>query len=143
MRHFISLALIIILGLGLAGCGKPDRKTADIKLLDACVAAVKILYSPEDTFDIKEKSFSKDKEKNGLELRKVHVMAHYVQNGGYIQMKEYNCWFEEVSGFMGFSQKFHRLEKDGQRFGNFDGTMEGDFQDLLKIQDAMEVILRK
>lgn len=143
MRFIISFMIVAALSLGLAACGKPDRKTADQNLLRACETIVKTLYAPEDSLEIQEKSFSDDKSHDGLELRKVHFMAHYVRNGGYIEAKEYNCWFEERVGFMGYLPKFFRLEKDGERYGNFGGTVEGDYSELLKIQQVSEDILMK
>lgn len=142
MRNILSLALVATLCLGLAACGKPDRKTADKKLLKACELAIKSLYQPEDTFDIKEKNFSNDKSHEGVELRKVHFMAYYVQNGGAIQEKHYYCWFEETIGFMGYLPKFYRLDRDGEKYGNYDGEIMGDYSELLKLQQVVEDALK-
>lgn len=141
MRHLITCFCIVALSLTLAACGKPDRKSADTKLASACEAAIRTLYAKEDTLDIKDKQFSDDKSHDGLELRRVYFNAEYVQNGGVIEMKEYTCWFEERTGLFGYLPKFFKMDVAGTRYGNFDGTIEGDYGALIKIQDATETVL--
>lgn len=142
MRNIITLSLIAALSLGIAACGKPDRKLADKKLEAACSAAVKALFPTDDTLEFKNKTFSDDKAHDGHELRKVHLVAHYVRDGGLIEQKTFDCWFEESSGMKGSVQKFYRITSDGQNFGNFDGTMSGDLNEFLKAQEAADAVLR-
>lgn len=139
MRSFVSLFLV----LTLAACGAPDRKVVDRKMLDACTAAVKALYAPEDTLDVQQKSFSNEKSHDGLDLRRVHLTTHFVRNGGYIEQKDFDCWFEERTGLTGYLIKFYRLDWEGQHYGNVDGKIEGDYAALMKLQQVTEDILLK
>lgn len=141
MRFITMAALCVCLMVGLTACGKPDRKTADARLATACEAAVKVLYDSKDTLTIREKLFSDESSQDGLGLRTVKLFAHYVQDGGSIEAREYTCSFEERSGLFGYLPKFYRMSKDGLKYGNFNGTIEGDFGDLIKIQEATEKVL--
>jgi hypothetical protein len=143
MKRLVATTLALSLAVSLAACGKPDRQTADAKLADACVAAVKALYAPEDTLTVKEKTFANDKSQDGTPLRTAKLTAHYVRNGGIIEQKEYSCSFEEKGGMFAYQANFYRMTKDGMNYGNFNGSMEGDYGDLLKIQEATEGVLSK
>lgn len=138
MRHFITSFVVLALTLALAACGQPDRKAADQKFLKACTAMIKHFYPPEDMIEVRESSFSDDKDGDGTKLRKVHVAAQYTRNRGFVENRTYDCWFTESRGIGGYHPSFYRIEFDGQRFGKFNGQVEGESTMIIEFQTITE-----
>jgi hypothetical protein len=140
-RRALAVSLIALLcSLPLTACG-PTREQEDARLMNACVTVVKGLYEADDVIDVKEKTFSSEKSPEGTSLRNVKIHAYYTHNRGAIEEKDYVCAFEETSGLFGYNPHFYRLDKAGVKYGNFSGTIEGDLQDMIKINDAMVAAL--
>jgi hypothetical protein len=138
-QRFFLLALALP-ALCLAGCG-PNRAAMDKTLSRACLAGVKSLYDEGDTFDVKKEEFSSEKSPEDSKLRTVRLHVYYTHNGGAIEEKDYACSFEESAGLFGFgsSTRFYRLDLAGEKYGNFDGTVYGDLNDMLKLSTAMKL----
>ena len=138
MKRRSLLPLLAVLAL--AACG-PTREQEDAKLFTACTAVVKSLYDPADTIEVKEKSFFSEKSPDQTNLRTVKIHAYYTHDRGIIEEKDYVCSFEENPGFIGYAPRFYRMDKAGTKYGNYDGTIEGDLQDMIKINQAMVAAL--
>jgi len=139
-RPFSSLGALALV-LTLASCG-PGRAAADAKLSSACLAAVKMMHGPDDTYDIKDTVFQSEKSTEKTNLRVVRIHALYTQSHGVLQDKDYSCAFEETSGLFGYKAAFYRMEFDDQKLGNFDGHITGDLDQMVKINQAMSEILQ-
>ena len=140
-RHFFVFFVTGFLAFLSACGGPPDRAAADKKLEAACLAGIKALYSSEDSIEVVNRGFGSEKAHDGANLRKVTLGATYVQGGGAVELRDYACWFEETTGIMGYLPKFYRLEKDGEEYGNYDGTIRGGYAELLKLQQETEAVL--
>jgi hypothetical protein len=140
-RRSLAVSLIALLcALPLNACG-PTREQEDGRLMKACVTVVKNLYDADDLIEVKEKTFTSEKSPEGTNLRTVKIHAYYTHNRGIVEEKDYVCSFEETSGLFGYNPRFYRLDKAGMKYGNFSGTIEGDLQDMIKINEAMVAAL--
>jgi hypothetical protein len=135
---FLILALLPVLAL--SACG-PTREEEDAKLLTACATTLKSMYEGDDTIEIKDKSFSSEKSPDATTLRTVKIHAYYTHNKGNIEEKDYVCSFEEDQGFLGYSPRFYRMDMSGTKYGNYDGTIQGDLNDMIRINQAMVAAL--
>jgi hypothetical protein len=136
-----KFSFFLLAALLLAGCG-PSREQTDAKIFSACTTVLKSLYEPGDNIDVKEKTFSSEKLGDGTSLRIVKIRAYFSHDQGIIEEKNYTCTFSETSGLFGYNPAFYSLDRDGMKYGNFNGTIEGDMQDMIKINDAMVAALR-
>lgn len=129
-----------LLALSLAACG-PGREAHDKRLAEACVAALKVMYPAEDAIELKSASFSNEKSPDDTKLRTAKIYAHYIRNRGLIEDKTYTCSFEETPAIFGYQARFYRLDRDGLKLGVYDGIMNGDLGDILKVNDVVTKIL--
>lgn len=136
---FCFLTLLV-----LASCA-PARGDADKKLARACAAAVEVLAEPGTEIFIKDSFFNSSKASDGLDLRGVTIEARISVNKGAYRQKTYECAYEERFGpfNIGYSAKFHHMKMDGIEYGNIDGTISGDFNELMKITQATDDVLLK
>lgn len=140
MRRILSTLALLLL---VTGCG-PSRSDADAKLDRACLAAANVM-SPSGTEIFPEKSsFDKGTSSDGLKLRKVTISARVSVNKGAYSLRNFNCTFEESVGAfgIGYSARFHSLDMDnGTKYGNIDGTISGDFNEIAKISQTVDAVL--
>jgi hypothetical protein len=130
-KRILALCLL----LAATGCG-PQREAADARLSKTCLAIVKGLYNnPEDSVEPKDTVFQSMKSHDNTNVRVVNIHAIYIHEHGAMQEKDYACAFEEGAGLFGYKASFFRITFDGKKYGNFDGTMEGDLEVLVKIND--------
>jgi hypothetical protein len=139
-RALIVPLIAILCALPLSSCG-PTREQEDAKLLSACTTVLKSLYDPEDTIEVKEKSYESEKSPEDTNLRTVKLHAYYTHDHGVVEEKDYVCSFEETAGIFGYNPRFYHLDKAGTKYGNFSGIIEGDLQDMIKINQAMVAAL--
>ncbi|MCK4945265.1 MAG: hypothetical protein KAS59_03275 [Alphaproteobacteria bacterium] len=138
-RYFILITFMILL-LTATSCA-PSREVADKKLASACEGSIKILYEQNDKIDIQKTSFLSRKGHDNVSLRIVKLDANFVRSDGIIQEKTWTCSYKEQWSIFGYMPEFYSLEKDGMRYGNFDGKIVGDFEALMKINIATEEAL--
>lgn len=137
MKRFLLTA---VLCLAVAGCA-PSREARDQKLYQACIASVKALSYGELVFEDEKKLFADETAYNGVTLRRVTIEADVSEDSSAYDRKTYTCWFEDRTTMFGWQAKFHHMEFDGRRLGNYEGTLKGDLQDMMKINDVTEGIL--
>jgi hypothetical protein len=140
MTHRILLSIALVSTLALTACG-PSRSAEDAKLSKACQAALAAMYDPEDTIEVKETKYVDEKSAEDTKLRTVHFHAYYTHQHGAIEEKDYSCAFEESPGLFGFSPRFYRMDRGDIKYGNFDGTINGGLDDMLKITTAVNKVL--
>ena len=138
-RFFPVMALLALLTA--TGCG-PNREDADRQLQRACTAALKAVYGSNDTLEVKEAAFTAEQSTEDTPLRVVTINAFYTHNGGIVEEKDYMCAFEEQFGIWGYDARFYRLDRDGAKYGNFDGVVHGDLQDMIRINQAVTAMLK-
>lgn len=138
-RYFILITFMILL-LTATSCA-PSREVADKKLASACEGSIKILYEQNDKIDIQKTSFLSRKGHDNVSLRIVKLDANFVRSDGIIQEKTWTCSYKEQWSIFGYMPEFYSLEKDGMRYGNFDGKIVGDFEALMKINIETEKAL--
>lgn len=138
-RHFFLMTVLFCL-LAVAAC-KPDRKQTDLKLAAGCQDSIRALSEPVDQIDFKKSSFKSEKSHDGLLLRTVTLDAHFIHDHGMMVEKTYTCTYNEVSDLFGYKAEFYRLEKDGNKYGNYNGQALGELEDLLKINHSLEATL--
>jgi hypothetical protein len=138
-RIVLATAAIACLSMMLTGCG-PSRKAADQKLSGACLAAVKAISDSGDTIELQNATFGSEKQ-GDIDLRTVVLDAQFSHDRGIISEKTYTCTFEEHSGVFGYKPEFYSMEKDGQKYGNFDGTIQGDLDTMTRINNAVTTAL--
>jgi hypothetical protein len=139
-RRALALLITLLPVLALSACG-PSREVEDGKLLTACTTVLQSLYDPDDTIEVKQKSFLSEKSPEDSSLSTVKIHAYYTHAHGVVEEKDYVCSFEENPGIFGYAPRFYRLDKAGTKYGNFDGTIEGDLNDMIKINQAMVAAL--
>lgn len=134
-----------LLGVAALAACAPARPEADKNLAKACIAAVEVLAEPGTEFFIKDSFFNSKKSSDGLDLREVTVEAKISVNKGAFRLKTYECAFEERFGpfNVGYSAKFHHMKMNGIEYGNIDGSISGDFDELMKITQATDAVLFK
>ncbi len=140
MSRYFILITFMILSLTATSC-VPSREVADKKLASACEGSIKILYEQNDKIDIQKTSFLSRKGHDNVSLRIVKLDANFVRSDGIIQEKTWTCSYKEQWSIFGYMPEFYSLEKDGMRYGNFDGKIVGDFEALMKINIETEKAL--
>ena len=138
-RHLVSLAILVFMT---ASCA-PARDATDKKLEKACLAAVTALANEGTEIFPQNTAYRYEKSDDGLDLRTVMIEARTSVNKGAYRVSSYLCSFEEKSGpfGLGYSAKFHHMEESGMKYGNYKGEIHGDFNDLMKITNAMDGVL--
>ena len=131
--HWLPVLTVV---LSLAACA-PERAEADKKLSSACEAAIRALAGPGAQIEIRTTAFEKGTGVENVPLRIVKFTTLLVQDHGEVQGKSYTCSFKEQWHMFGVAQEFYSLEKDQEKYGNFDGHIEGDILELQKINDAV------
>ncbi len=142
MRQFIKYTIFGFCILMVSACA-PAREDADAKLLKACKASVEAVSSSnEKIHKITAQTFVDKKSHDGLDLRVVTIKARVTVGDSAFRQKKYVCYFQERIGVfgIGYSVEFYRLDKSGRMYGNVDGTIMGDFNDNMKINQAVEKI---
>ncbi|MFH1158605.1 MAG: hypothetical protein V1721_06960 [Pseudomonadota bacterium] len=137
MSRYFILMTALFLSLAATSCA-PSRERADKKLAAACEGSIRSLYEQNDRIDIRKTSFLSGKGHGDVSLRIVKLDADFARNGGIVQEKTWTCSYKEQWSLFGYMPEFYNLEKDGARYGNFDGKIVGDFADLMKINAATE-----
>ena len=143
MKNLVKICFMSFILLTVVACA-PSREEADKKLLKACKAAVEAVSpSREKIHKIISQKFEDKKSHDGLDLRVVTIEGKVTIGDGPYRKKKYTCSFEEKFGVfgIGYSVDFWLLDRDGDMYGNVDGTIMGDFNDNLKINQAVENIL--
>jgi len=140
MSRYFILMTFMILSLTAISCA-PSREVADKKLAVACEGSIKALYEKNDRIDIQKTSFISKKGYDNVSLRIVKLDAKFIRYGGIIQEKTWTCSYKEQWSIFGYMPEFYSLEKDGARYGNFDGKIVGDFEALMKINMETEKVL--
>ncbi len=139
-QRILFLTAITLSSLLLASC--EDRAAEDTKLATACVAGLQAMYDPEDVIEIKQTSFLSEKSSENTNLRTVKIHAYYTHNHGTTEEKDYLCSFEEGSSLLGFNPRFYHMDRDGMRYGNFDGVVDTNLSDIMKINQAVAPLLK-
>jgi hypothetical protein len=141
MRRYTRLIFPLFLSLAVAGCA-PSRGAADKKLAAACEAAVKVTFSgTADQISNAKASFSFEKSHDGRQLRVVALSVKHSHDGGTPEDKTYTCAYAENWTFFSYLPEFYNLERDGQKYGNFDGMLLGDMLTMTKIVEASSKVL--
>lgn len=140
MLYRISSLLAVVLII--TSCA-PARGASDKKLEKACLGAVTIMVEDGTELFPQNTSFKTEKSHDQLDLRTVMIEARISVNKGAYRVENYTCSFEEKSGpfGVGYSAKFYRMEMSGMQYGNFDGHIQGEFNDLMKITTAVDDVL--
>lgn len=137
----LFLFLPLLLSLGLTGCA-PSRGAADSKLAVACEASIKAVFTdPKEHIEVEKASFSFVKSYDGLKLRTVTLNAKYTYGDSQPDDKTYTCAYSEEWSLISWLPEFYNLEKDTDKYGNFNGSILGDPAVLAKISEANEKIL--
>lgn len=137
MRRYMFLLLPLLL----TACA-PTREDADKKLAIACQAAIKETFSdPKDHIEVQKVSFSSDKSYEGARLRIVTLKAQYTYGDSPPFDKTYLCAYTEEWSLFSYLPEFYNLQRDDQKYGNFDGAITGDTNTLMKINDATQKAL--
>lgn len=139
INRILALAAAVIL---VTSCA-PPRDASDKKLGKACLAAIKIMTEENTEMFVQHTSFKGEESHDGLTLRTVMIDARISVDKGAYQEKSYNCSFEEKTGpfGIGYSAKFYHMDMDGMQYGNFDGHVQGEFNELMKITNATDEVL--
>lgn len=137
MKRFLLTA---VLCLAVAGCA-PSREARDQKLYQACIASINALSYGELVFEDEKKLFASETAHDGIPLRRVTIEADVSEDSSAYDRKTYTCWFEDRTTMFGWQAKFHHMEFDSRKLGNYEGTIKGDFQDMMKINEVTEGIL--
>lgn len=140
MKRKFILSVALLSTLSLAACSV-SREQEDAKLLTACTTVAQSLYDPGDTIEVKGKTYVSEKSPDDTNLRTVNIHAYYTHNQGVVEEKDYSCSFEENPGIFGYAPRFYRMDLAGKKYGNFNGTIEGDLNDMIKINSAMVAAL--
>lgn len=140
MRKFL-IVMTVFLASAIAASCTPSRDAADKKLATACLGSVQALSGPEDLIDVQTTAFKSEKNQDGASLRTVRMHVNFVKDHGAIQEKDYTCAYKEQWTFFAYMAEFYSLEKDSDKYGNFDGHILGDVTDLMKINQATEKAL--
>ncbi len=143
MKNLLKICLVFTLILTISACA-PSREEADKKLLKACKAAVEAVSPNKEVIHkILSQKFENKKSHDGLDLRVVTIEGKVTIGNSAYRRKTYRCSFEEKKGVfgIGYSADFWLLDRNGRMYGNVDGTIVGDFNDNLKINEAVSKIL--
>lgn len=140
MKKYFIVAVMLLSSLMMASC-KPSRDEADKKLALACINSIKALSDTTDFIEIQKTEFKSEKGNNDVSLRTVLLNAHFVHDGGVIVEKNYTCSYREQWNMISYMPEFYSLEKDGLQYGNFDGRLLGEMNDLIKINQETERVL--
>lgn len=135
MQHFIALFIALFLMPVVTACG-PSAGAIDKKLAKACEESVKIFLAETDRLEVKKSSFSSDKGFNNLPLRIVKLDTHLAHENEAPQEKTYTCSYSQQLTMLDKGVEFYSMEMGGSRYGNFDGHIEGEMTDLLKIAEV-------
>ncbi|HIF25092.1 MAG TPA: hypothetical protein EYG18_07050 [Micavibrio sp.] len=134
-----NLVLVAMLSLALTGC--VNREQADVKLGNACKAAVNEFLGDGMQIDrIESIDSSPSPVGNGYR----HVTLHTITVDGWLEEKnQYECTFEESFGFMkmGYTASFYQLRIGEQMIGKSGNDIVGSAQDFMKITDAVREAL--
>lgn len=143
MKKYVFLLPVFFALITVSACAKPDRAAADKKFTTACVAALKVISSEGAEFEVTKSVYSDVKDsRSGDTLREVLLTARYYAGDGDIDVNTYTCRFQEHVTWKGYYAEFFNLEADGRKYGNFDGTVEGDYADMININDAVDKVLK-
>ncbi len=141
-RRFLPMLPVFIL---LSACA-PSREEADAKLADACLAAVQAVSGNNVEIFIDKKSFASDTAADHTKLRVVVLESRISVDKSAYSQRRFSCTFEEnVSAFgLAYSARFYNLDLDnGMKYGNINGVVTGDFNDIARIAHAVDDVLLK
>ncbi len=134
MRTYF-IPVIVLLTLSLSACA-PPRAEMDKKLAKACVSAIQALSDATDLIEIQKTVFKNGKAPENVILRTVKLDVYFTRNQGVMVEKKYTCSYKENLSMFGAAPGFYSLEKDGEKYGNFDGEILGGIDTLQKIHTA-------
>ena len=137
MRRSLLITALLVSSLTLVSCA-PSRDDADKKLAKVCLASIKGLSDPDDQFDVQKTTFLSGKSHDGLDTRTVTLNTHFIHAHGVMVEKDYSCTYKEQWSMFGYMPEFYNLEKDGQKIGNVNGSIQGDTDSIMKINNATE-----
>jgi len=136
MRRFLLLLPLLLL----TAC-VPSREEADSKLADACQAEIKATLDAKESITVGKASYAFAKSYDGAGLRVVTLDAKYTSGDNEPENKTYTCSYTEEWSFFSYLPEFYNLQKGDEKFGNVNGTITGDTNILVKINDATENVL--
>jgi hypothetical protein len=137
----LFLFLSLLLPLGLTGCA-PSRAAADSKLAVACEASIKAVFAdPKENIEVEKATFKFVKSYEDLKLRVVTLKAKYTYGDSQPDDKTYTCSYAEDWSLISWLPQFYNLEKEGDKYGNFNGSILGDPAVLIKINEANTKVL--
>lgn len=139
MRRLVFVAFVCCTMM-VSACG-PNRAAKDARLQEACLTAIRSLYDQNDVIELQETSFSSATSPENTKLRVVSFRAHYVHNHGIIQQKNYSCSFEEPLFAIFSDARFYNVDRAGLKIGNFDGNVEGSFEDIATLNKITDDVL--
>ena len=133
--------LVVLLALTVTSC-VPPRAQRDRKLAKACEAAVKSVADKGEDIVFNTRTFNTVQSSQGVNLRQVTLHAEMSYDNGAYQEKTYTCWFDEDTNIIfGWQPKLDHMDRDGVKYGNINGQIEGDYDDMLKINQAVQGVL--
>jgi hypothetical protein len=140
MRRYLFLLLPLLLSL--TAC-VPSREEADGKLAIACQASVKATFSdPKENITVQKASYAFQQSYDGAKLRVVTLNAQYIYGDAAPDDKVYTCSYTEAWSLFAYLPEFYNLQKDTDKFGNFNGSVVGDTTILMKITEANDKVLQ-
>lgn len=142
MRRYIALLSALPFIAALAACA-PTREEADDNLGKACVESLRATFTDEkEHFEAQDIVYAFKNSYDGVRLRIVTVEGHYTYGESEPYPKTYTCTYTEDWTFFSYIPAFYNLERDGQKFGNVNGSIVGDAATLLRINEAAAKHLR-
>ena len=120
----------------LAAC--VDRADADAQLRNGCIAGVNVLLDKngDSIGKVVKADFSPSPE--GTDMRHVALTATLKDDWSETE-NEYSCIFQESFGFMNasYAASIYQVRTPDATIGKVGGTIEGDAEDFMRLNDAI------